>query len=400
MAWMGAGRAAALALALLTPMAAQAQFSDSYNFLKAVKDADGQKVTDLIQKPGSTVINSRDVTTGETALHLVINRRDATWIAFLLAKGANPNLTDTNGNTPLMDAVQARFDEGVRLLIANGAQVDKANGSGETPLIRAVQLRDVAMVRLLVSKGANSDRRDSIAGMSARDYAERESRTPGLVEALSAGKLGPFMTTELQRRTLLSTGQPIDYARGLRLGKWRGLEEISHSGATAGYRAWLGRFPKPGVSVALLCNAGDAGTTKLAHKVAALIIDSRELSADESPDEPEPTHVAERLDGIDLQQFVGRYRSDEADATYQFVIEAGQGIFRVDRRPEIRIPLVATGQDAFRGDEPGVSAEDQTVFRFYRDHAARIVELGITVSRVHDLRLQLLPNPARSSSLP
>ncbi|WP_313802759.1 ankyrin repeat domain-containing protein [Sphingobium sp.] len=184
---MNIGRAA-VALALLTPVAAQAQFSDNYNFLKAVKDADGQKVTDLIQKPGSTVINSRDVTTGDTALHLVVARRDNTWLTFLLAKGANPNLTDNNGNTPLMDAVQARFEEGARTLLAYNAQVDKANGSGETPLIRAVQLRDVGLVRLLVAQGASADRRDSIAGMSARDYAERDARTPGLVEALSAAK--------------------------------------------------------------------------------------------------------------------------------------------------------------------------------------------------------------------
>ncbi|HKT77315.1 MAG TPA: ankyrin repeat domain-containing protein [Sphingobium sp.] len=185
---MGAARAAALALALAVPVTAQAQFSDNYNFLKAVKDADGQKVTDLIQKPGSTVINSRDVTTGDTALHLVIARRDNTWLTFLLAKGANPNLADNRGNTPLMDAVQARFIDGVATLLTSGVQVDKANGSGETPLIRAVQLRDVGMTRLLIGQGANPDRKDSIAGMSARDYAQQESRTPGLVEALSAAK--------------------------------------------------------------------------------------------------------------------------------------------------------------------------------------------------------------------
>ena len=187
-AWMGAGRAAALALALLSPIAAQAQFSDSYNFLKAVKDADGQKVTDLIQKPGSTVINSRDVTSGETALHLVIARRDNTWLSFLLAKGANPNLADNRGNTPLMNAVQARFEDGVRTLLSGGAQIDKTNGSGETPLIRAVQIRDIGLVRLLVAQGANADKRDTIAGMSARDYAERDARTSGIVEVLAASK--------------------------------------------------------------------------------------------------------------------------------------------------------------------------------------------------------------------
>lgn len=176
------------ALGILPAGIARAQFSDNYNFLKAVKDRDGQKVTDLVQKPGSTVINSRDVTTGENALHLVVARRDATWLAFLLAKGANPNLTDNDGNTPLMDAVQGRFEEGVRTLLTYKAQIDKVNDSGETPLIRAVQLRDVGLVRLLVAQGANADKRDSIAGMSARDYAARDSRTPGLVEALDAAK--------------------------------------------------------------------------------------------------------------------------------------------------------------------------------------------------------------------
>jgi len=181
-------RGAALVLAMLSPTAAQAQFSDAYNFLKAVKDVDGQKAMDLMQKPGSTIVNSRDVTTGETALHLVVARRDNTWLSFLLSKDANPNLTDNQGNTPLMDAVQARFEEGVRTLLSFGAQVDKTNSSGETPLIRAVQLRDVALVRLLVAQGANPDRRDTLAGMSARDYAKRDGRTPGLVEALDSAK--------------------------------------------------------------------------------------------------------------------------------------------------------------------------------------------------------------------
>jgi ankyrin repeat protein len=179
---------ALLALAALSPTVAQAQFSDNYNFLKAVKDRDGDKVTKLLEKPGSTVINSRDVTTGENALHIVVARRDSTWVNFLLAKGANPNLADNDGNTPLMDAVQVRFEDAVQSLIARGAQVDKPNNSGETPLIRAVQLRDVGLVRLLVTNGANVDKRDTIAGMSAHDYGQRDSRTPGLLDALNGAK--------------------------------------------------------------------------------------------------------------------------------------------------------------------------------------------------------------------
>lgn len=185
---LGAGTIVIAAMMMTAP--AQAQFSDSYNFLKAVKDRDGNKATEIIEKPGTTTINTRDVTSGETALHIVVARRDLTWLNFLLAKGANPNIADNQGNTPLLLSTQLRFIDGARYLIGKGAQVDKTNDNGETALIRAVQLRDLAMVRMLVANGANPDKRDAIAGMSARDYAQRDNRTPGLVEALNEAKAG------------------------------------------------------------------------------------------------------------------------------------------------------------------------------------------------------------------
>src|SRR3712207_8202093 len=47
---------------------------------------------------------------------------------------------------------------------------------GETQLILAVQKRDLSMVRLLLSRGANPRHTDSVAGLSAIDYAKREDR--------------------------------------------------------------------------------------------------------------------------------------------------------------------------------------------------------------------------------
>lgn len=186
------GMKALIAAALLAvPAMASAQFSDSYNFLKAVREQDGGKVTELIGKPGSTIVNTRDGSTGQTALHIVIARRDASWLAFLLSKGAKPDLADSQGNTPLLLATQLRFAEGVQLLLSAGAQVDKPNGSGETALIRAVQLRDLATIRVLIARGANPEKHDTLAGMSARDYAERDGRNPAIMDALSAAKPQP-----------------------------------------------------------------------------------------------------------------------------------------------------------------------------------------------------------------
>lgn len=166
---------------LAIPGAASAQFSDSYNFLKAVKDRDGTEATKFLNEPGSVIINTKDLTTGETALHIVIARRDSTWTAFLLQKGANPNVQDKNGTTPLMLATNLRFVEGARLLLDEQANVNATNNRGETALIRAVQLRDSEMVRLLLKHGANPDRTDTLAGLSARDYAARDRRAASIL---------------------------------------------------------------------------------------------------------------------------------------------------------------------------------------------------------------------------
>jgi CubicO group peptidase (beta-lactamase class C family) len=90
--------------------------------------------------------------------------------------------------------------------------------------------------------------------------------------ALTAGALGKFVTAELQRQTLLNGGRPIAYARGLFVQSYHGVREVSHSGATAGYRAWLGRYPDQNLSIALLCNAGDADVVRLAHSLADLFL--------------------------------------------------------------------------------------------------------------------------------
>jgi len=84
--------------------------------------------------------------------------------------------------------VEKRFAEGVEALLSSGANVNQANGKGETPLMRAVQMQDVATVRQLIAAGADPRKGDSLTGMSARDYAERDARIPGMLEALDQAK--------------------------------------------------------------------------------------------------------------------------------------------------------------------------------------------------------------------
>ena len=159
-----------MASLVATPLAAQGQ-SDGYKFIKAVRDRDGTEATALLDQPGSTIVNAREITTGETAMHAVVQRRDLTWVRFLLQRGANPNIADNNGVTPLQIAVQLGFIEGVARLIKGGANVDVANSTGETPLMTAIHRRDTGMIEVLIEAGANLDRTDN-SGRTARDYAK------------------------------------------------------------------------------------------------------------------------------------------------------------------------------------------------------------------------------------
>lgn len=171
----------AMAMALLAlAVPAQAQFSDGYKFLEAVKKRDGTKVNDMLAEPGTTIVNTRDVVSGESALHVVTARRDLTWMAFLIGKGANINARDRNGVTPLVVASNLGFIEGVELLIERKALVDVPNSAGETPLISAVHRRNIPMMRLLLKAGADPDRADN-SGRTARDYAAADGKTSPLL---------------------------------------------------------------------------------------------------------------------------------------------------------------------------------------------------------------------------
>ena len=177
--------------------AAYAQFSDSYNFLKAVKDRKGEEAEKFLSEPGSVIINTRDGSTGETALHIVIQRRDSTWLGYLLQKGANPNLADKKGATPLMLATQLGYVDGIDWLVRKKAVVDQTNRSGETALILAVQLRNPEAVRALLKAGANPDKTDSRAGYSARDYAKQDGRASAIAAIIeSNGKADAAATTK------------------------------------------------------------------------------------------------------------------------------------------------------------------------------------------------------------
>jgi CubicO group peptidase (beta-lactamase class C family) len=140
-------------------------------------------------------------------------------------------------------------------------------------------------------------------------------------DALSDGRLGPLVTAELQRPSRLNDGRTIAYARGVFVDHHFSAREVAHGGATAGYRTWLARYPDQKVSVALLCNAADANTGELGHKVVDRFI-------------PPPlaiAAVAPRTPPEALEARAGTYLNDRTGLTVTLLVR--DGVLRMQGGP-------------------------------------------------------------------
>ena len=110
------------------------------------------------------------------------------------------------------------------------------------------------------------------------------------------------VVAEQQKAGHFTDGRVHGYGLGLYVGTHKGLREIYHSGSTAGYQAFLTRFPDQKVSVAVLCNVATAPAAEYAHSVADAYLGDRVKSS-----EVKATHD---LASMEMDRFVGQWKSD------------------------------------------------------------------------------------------
>jgi CubicO group peptidase (beta-lactamase class C family) len=171
-----------------------------------------------------------------------------------------------------------------------------------------------------------------------------------------------------QQQARLNDGRTIAYAAGLFVQEYRGLREVAHSGTTAGYNAWLGRYPDKDLSVAVLCNSSAANGTSLGHAVAEIFLGAALKPVSIPPplddDTMRPAAPAE------LAKYVGDYTNDEIETTLHVALDGLRLVIR--RRPDTEIVLSPAGADTFKCSLGTVRFVDG--------------ELSLHESRVWDLR--------------
>ncbi len=117
----------------------------------------------------------------------------------------------------------------------------------------------------------------------------------------TGGPWGQDFVTLMHKPGVLRDGSEINYAGGLMLSSLGDVQAVTHTGSTAGYRAFLGRFPEQGISVAMLCNASNVSTGVTGQSIA------RAFLGNAIKDPNTPNYRAESA-AFNLEPFVGLYR--------------------------------------------------------------------------------------------
>ncbi len=154
---------------------------------------------------------------------------------------------------------------------------------------------------------------------------------------INPGVIGRESLDQMQTRSRLNDRSPILYGLGLEIMEYKGVREISHSGSTAGYRAFLARFPDEHLSIALLCNLANANAGALAHQVAEVFLEGR------LKERPMPARV--EISATEIQRLAGLYRNALTDGVLRLSVSDGKLILVAGSANE----LVPVGKNRFEG---------------------------------------------------
>jgi len=156
-------------------------------------------------------------------------------------------------------------------------------------------------------------------------------------ENLETGAFGgPEFLEAMHHQGRLNSGRQISYASGLRVASYRGVPEVGHTGSTAGYRAFLARYPEQRLAISLLCNVANVNPGRLGHQVADVFLGNSATS--------EQVAASSRvsLPETQLRAKAGLYRNTSTAQPMRLVFKAG--VLRLERGGE----LVPLSSDLFR----------------------------------------------------
>ena len=128
-------------------------------------------------------------------------------------------------------------------------------------------------------------------------------------EALDGGRLGPFVTAELQRKGVLNDGRVLGYGAGLFFAKYKGQAAVWHGGDITGFHGDLERFPEMRLSIAVLCNSDEARPRRISQLIADALLSASAARTEPAKGDGAPLMLtperAAKLAGVFLVEETG-----------------------------------------------------------------------------------------------
>lgn len=94
---------------------------------------------------------------------------------------------------------------------------------------------------------------------------------------------------------ILNNGKTFGGALGQFVGKYKGLNEIQHGGADAGYRSYLTRFPDHNFAVIVFSNSAEFNSGRMAHKVVDVYLKDK-IKTEDKQEEIKEKSTSEVID--------------------------------------------------------------------------------------------------------
>lgn len=168
-------------------------------------------------------------------------------------------------------------------------------------------------------------------------------------DALASGTLGTFVSEKIQEPATLSNGRKLTYARGLSLVTENGHRIVVHGGGAAAYRSFAAHFVDQRVSVAVMCNAGEASDARddYAGHIFDLLMAGKGLRKVMAPSDPLPGNAA-GVEAADITSKAGLFLDERTGEPLRLI--AGNGRLTIAGEG----PLVAVTKDRFRNPRPSM----------------------------------------------
>jgi len=196
------------------------------------------------------------------------------------------------------------------------------------------------------------------------------------------GRGGQEIINKMQKDGLLNNGKSCGYAFGLSVKSYKGLKTVSHSGALAGYRMQITRFPDERFSVIILSNRSDADPTLKGYLVAEIFLKDK-LNKSEQIDSPTYSEVNEKYNPdnliipVDIKEYFGNYYSEELDFTYTFALENEMLVLIIGYSERITLPML--NKDLFGFEEIGLLCK-------FDKKGKKIIGFSLDAGRVTNLK--------------